>query len=251
MTNNTLKSVSIIGLGWFGTPLAHALKEKFEIYGTTRSAEKVSDFLSRGIKAETLDESGVPSSELMNSDIIVLNIPPFRNQLKWFQSWNWKSSSKIYFISSTSVYGDQEGLLDETTPPVPNTEGGQILVDEEQWFKSFPNCTIIRFGGLFGEGRHPGKFLAGRKDLDKGNWPVNLVHLNDCVSFLEHLIKEEITGETFNLVHPDHPSRESYYTTYCKDHQLAPPQFRPDHSIGKTISSSKVLQIHQFRAGLF
>lgn len=251
MSIKTNKTVSITGLGWFGTPLARRLSKDYSVRGTTRTADKLTTFSDLGIQAELLKDSSTPSSEVMNSDVLVLNIPPFKNQLAWFKAWKWNPSTHIIFISSTSVYGDQSGILDEGTLPVPNTEGGAILLEEENWLRTFPKTTLIRFGGLIGEERHPGKFLAGRTQLENGNWPVNLIHLEDCMAFTELVIKKELFGETYNLVHPDHPTRSDYYTDYCRRNSLPLPHFKTIESSGKTVSSQKAEAIYQFKAGLF
>ena len=53
------------------------------------------------------------------------------------------------------------------------------------------NTTVIRFGGLIGYDRMPGKFLTGKKDLPNGDAPVNLIHRDDCVQIIYQIIKNE------------------------------------------------------------
>ena len=43
-----------------------------------------------------------------------------------------------------------------------------------------PHCAV-RFAGLIGPARPPGRFLAGRTDLAGGERPVNLVQQIDCL----------------------------------------------------------------------
>ena len=239
--------ISIVGLGWFGEALALKLKSKHEILGTTRSQDKISAFANQNIYAEELNLSLTPSENILSSDVIILNIPPFHNQLAWLQSWAWKKSTHVIFISSTSVYGNLSGTVDESTTPVPDTENAKILVAEENWISSFPLFTIIRFGGLIGANRHPGKILSGRQNVQGGNLPVNLIHLNDCVNFVELIIDKKLTGETFNLVNPAHPSRKDYYQGYCLKHNLPLPEFLDSSEEGKIISDLKTGQHYPCR----
>jgi nucleoside-diphosphate-sugar epimerase len=231
--------ISIVGLGWFGEALAVKLKAKHEILGTTRSQDKISTFANQNIYAEELNLSLTASEKILSSDVIILNIPPFDNQLAWLKSWPWKKTAQVIFISSTSVYGNLTGTVDESTMPVPDTENAKILVAEENWISSFPVFTIIRFGGLIGANRHPGKILSGRQNVQGGNLPVNLIHLNDCVNFVELVIDKKLSGETFNLVNPEHPSRKAYYQGYCLKHNLALPEFLDSSEDGKIISNVK------------
>jgi len=101
--------------------------------------------------------------------------------------------------------------------------------------------TVLRFGGLIGEDRHPVRFLAGRKNLDNPNAPINLIHQKDCIGIIQKIIELDCWNETFNAVTPYHPSRKEYYTQKAKERNLDLPEFNNDKfSIGKTIASSKI-----------
>ena len=109
--------------------------------------------------------------------------------------------------------------------------------------------TIIRCGGLIGGERHPGKFLSGRTNLDGGNQPVNLIHLDDVVGFVKFVITQKLQQEVFNLVAPSHPSRRAYYQGFCQRRSLPLPEFTDSPVAGKTISSKKVEKLYAFTAG--
>ena len=112
--------ISVIGLGWYGAPLAKALQDEgHSLLGTTRTDEKRDQFLKLGIEAYKLDASLIPPPELMNVDVIVLNIPPFAGQLEWFKQWGWQKNTWLIFVSSTSVY------------PVAQSEMARLLLLEE------------------------------------------------------------------------------------------------------------------------
>ncbi len=239
--------ISIIGLGWFGEALAQKLQGKFEVAGTTRSLEKIQSFAQQDIDAEQLNTDLAPSLNMLSSDVIILNIPPFQNQLDWLKTWKWQPGTHVVFISSTSVYGNLAGTVDESTIPEPDTENAKVLVAEENFISHFPFYTIIRFGGLIGANRHPGKILSGRKNVQGGNLPVNLIHLNDCVNFVELVIEQKLKGETFNLVNPEHPTRRDYYQGYCLKHNLPLPEFVDSSEEGKIISNIKTAKHYKCR----
>ena len=245
-----LMKISIIGLGWFGKVLAKELSVTHEIRGTTRSQLKVLALADEHISAEALSPMDLPSQDLLNADVIVLNIPPFNEQLAWFQSWNWNKKTHVIFVSSTSIYGEVTGTVDENTVPKPDTPNSKILAQEEAWLRSFPLSTIIRFGGLIGKDRHPGKILSGRQNIGGANQPVNLIHLDDCVGFTKLVIEKKMINETFNLVHPDHPKRQDYYQGYCLREKLPLPHFIEDNMEGKIVSSEKVKSLYTFKTSL-
>ena len=236
--------ISILGLGWFGSKLADQLLSDYEVKGSTRSHPKIKAFHEKGIKADILIPGEKYPVQLFHADTIVINIPPFIHQLDWFKSWPIDKKTHVIFISSTSVYGELEGIVDEKTNPQPDTENAKYLLEQEKWISSFENYTIVRFGGLIGPDRHPGKYLSGRKNIAGGNQAVNLIHLDDAIGFTRMVIEKKIQAETFNLVHAEHPSRESYYSEYCRVHQLTLPEFIPGKSEGKKISNTKVSQYY-------
>ena len=147
-------NISIIGLGRFGEALGTVLKnDGHDINGTTRTEIKLSHLHEKHFQPSILVYPDAPSFDL-KSDIIILNIPPFPGQLEWFKTWNWSTHSKIIFISSTSTY------------PAPNSSSSEILLSEEEWVKStFPIFSILRFGGLYSDSFHPGKYLSGKQNL--------------------------------------------------------------------------------------
>ncbi|HSN47930.1 MAG TPA: hypothetical protein VLR29_04135, partial [Flavobacterium sp.] len=141
------------------------------------------------------------------------------------------------------VYGEDNLIVTEETELNPDTESGRQLVQAEQLMQSNPNfkTTILRFGGLIGEDRHPIKFLAGRTNLENPNAPINLIHQDDCIGIILKIIEQNSWNETFNAVTPFHPSRKEYYTQKAIEFKLALPEFNSENlTFGKTISSSKV-----------
>jgi nucleoside-diphosphate-sugar epimerase len=149
----------------------------------------------------------------------------------------------VLFISSTSVYGDDNSSVTEETNPNPDTESGRQLVLAEQLLQSNSNfkATILRFGGLIGEDRHPIRFLAGRQNIENPEAPINLIHQDDCIGIILKILRQNSWNETFNAVTPFHPSRKEYYTQKATDLNLVPPEFNYENpTFGKTILSSKV-----------
>lgn len=215
----------IIGLGWYGKPLAEKLVQLgYSVSGTTTSPEKLQAFLQDNIQAEILKYPDIPSD--LSADIIVLNIPPFADELSWFKKWPFKNNSWIIFISSTS--------------------NKEVLLEQEEWIRNhFQRWTILRFGGLIGGDRHPGKHLSGRKNLTGRLHPVNLIHQDDTVDATITVIEKRIINKTINVVSDEHPTREDYYTNWCKRHQLPLPEFdQTDSSTGKVVENEELKKFY-------
>ncbi|URM37769.1 SDR family oxidoreductase [Flavobacterium anhuiense] len=265
-----MTKISILGCGWLGLPLAKALIAKGNsVNGSTTSQDKLSilkdarinpflvilsevdgNFESDGI-SENID------SFLAESEILIIDIPPklrtvdpssekkvFVEKIKNLIPFIEKSTiQKVLFVSSTSVYGDDNGLVTEKTIPNPNTESGKQLLLSEKLLQKNQNfeATILRFGGLIGEDRHPVKFLAGKENIENPDAPVNLIHQNDCIGIIEAIINQSKWNEVFNAAAPFHPIREEYYTQKAAQMNLPLPNFSSEKSnIKKAISSKKI-----------
>lgn len=261
-----MKKISILGCGWLGLPLAKKLIEKGNsINGSTTSENKLSILKDAGINPFLITLESESVSETINdflaeSEILIVDIPPklrgnntdtsdstrkvFVEKIENLIPFIAKSTiKKVLFVSSTSVYGDQNDLITEETTPNPETESGKQLLLAEAVLQKNQNfqTTILRFGGLIGEDRHPVKFLAGKENLENPDAPVNLIHQIDCINIIEEIMLQSKWNEVFNAVAPFHPSRSAYYTQKAKEQNLTLPKFSTEKSnIKKIISSDKI-----------
>jgi nucleoside-diphosphate-sugar epimerase len=222
--------ISIIGLGWFGSPLALELKaDGHEVSGSSTSEEKINAFLQKDVYAFRLKYPEMPKA--IDADILILNIPPFPEELEWFKSWEISPETWVIFISSTSV----ESKTNET------------LSSQEEWVKTLPHWTILRFGGLFGGERHPGKYLSGKKNLPGRLWPVNMLHLNDAIGFTKKIIELKTKSKIFTVLSSDHPTREEFYTSFCMKNNLPLPEFdQDDVSLKSPLSNEEAQKLFSF-----
>ena len=267
-----MTQISILGCGWLGLPLAKALlKNGFAVNGSTTSNDKLLVLQNLGIQAFQINLSPTLSEEaaeetienfLEGSKTLIIDIPPklrgnsqedFVSKIQTVIPFIEKSTvENVLFISSTSVYGDTSSFdcaqddtlsVTEDSQLNPETESGKQLVKSEQLLQSNLNfkTTILRFGGLIGDDRHPIKFLAGRTNVENPNAAINLIHQEDCIGIIIKIIELDCWNETFNAAAPFHPSRKDYYTQKAVEFNLALPQFNSVNSnFGKTILSSKV-----------
>ena len=262
------KQISILGCGWLGFDLAKSfIKNGFSINGSTTTPGKILAFENANIKPFIISIGatniiGDMNPFLANSTILIIDIPP---QLRNGGSDNFVSKieriipfienstiEKVIFISSTSVYNDNECtsskqyIVDEKSIFEPETESGKQLLTAEKLLLSNKNfqTSIIRFGGLIGDYRHPIKHLAGRENIQNPEAPINLIHKNDCIGMIEKITEIDIWNEIFNGVHPNHPSRKEYYTQKATQMKLDAPKFETNQtSFGKLVSSEKSQKI--------
>lgn len=252
--------ISILGCGWLGLPLAAQLVEAgYKVKGSTTTPEKVELLQQKGIRPylinlqdENLDCAAV--KDFLQTQVLVLNIPPhlrsdggegYQKQMHLLLEFLSDSPvSRILFVSSTSVYLDLNRVV--TEEDIAFTEKQQpdhMLLQAERLFQQNDGwlTTILRFGGLVGDNRRPGRFLAGKKNVPNGDAPVNLIHLEDCLSLMHRIIEENIWGQVFHACADMHPLRKEFYTQAALALGLTPPEFVDmDETRFKLINSRKI-----------
>lgn len=254
-------NISILGCGWLGMPLAKELATKGHIIkGSTTGREKIANLSTEGIipyQIKLLEEGiqGDIEAFLNDAEVLIINIPPGLRQdpagnfiakmgrLK--DQIDRSHLGHIILVSSTSVFDDREDFPVYTEDVVPNSNqliSKQLIAVEELMISKDFKTSIIRFGGLYGPGRHPVNYLAGRKDINDRKAPVNLIHRDDSIGLIVSIIESGSPG-IFHGVNPDHPTKEEYYKEIAQKLHMALPEF--DHfkaSKGKIISSIRVGQ---------
>lgn len=249
-------NISILGCGWYGQALAKALiNAGHAVKGSTTSQQKMSALAADGIAPYLV--SFLPGDEhyddsFFTSDVLFICIPPksrsgegpgFIDKVRGIiKAIKKHSVKKVVFISSTAVYADINAEVDELSDPQPNIEAGRILLQAEDLFRAENTfkTTIIRFAGLIGPGRDPGRFFAGKKDIANGRAPVNLIHLDDCIGLSMAILDRQAFGYLFNGCSPHHPAKSAFYTKAAVNSGLETPEFIDELKEWKMVRSVQV-----------
>ena len=118
---------------------------------------------------------------------------------------------RIVFLSTCSVYGAQDGLLDETSSINPLSEYASSKVQAEEYLQN-SDAIIFRLGTLFGISDEFSRIrldlvvnILVTKALTEGKLTVfggeqwrPLLHVNDVANAINHTLEGEVTG-IFNL----------------------------------------------------
>lgn len=239
------KTISILGSGWLGKPLAeHFIKNDYKVKVSTTSKNKLNELASAGIEAYLLDIDNTTSEskQFFESDYLVIcitskSVHGFQNLINFVEG---STIDNVIFISSTSVYKKvnktitEDSLTDLSTSP---------LIEIEKLFiqnKSF-RTTVLRFAGLFGYERNPANFFRHGKIVSDPEGFVNLIHRDDCTKIIEQIIEQNIWEEIFNCCTDSHPTKREFYTKTAIDMGKLPPKFDENGcSDYKIISNEKL-----------
>lgn len=256
---SNISTISILGCGWLGLPLAKALAaKKFKVKGSVTSPDKFealrkNDVLPCHLVLGAADIM-LDDPRFFETDLLIVSIPPRRTEdvervfpaqiaqlIHYLEKYE---VQRVLFISSTSVYPDTAGIAREENIALPDKASGRALIAAENLLISNDTfkTTVVRFGGLIGADRNPARFLTRQKGTIDGSKPVNLIHRDDCIQIIIGLIDQEVWGAVFNACCPQHPNKKEFYETASEISGSPAPVFgEGSSSFGKIVDSTKLI----------
>jgi nucleoside-diphosphate-sugar epimerase len=103
-----------------------------------------------------------------------------------------------FFISSTSVYPQSQGeWVDEDSLAEPDNVNSQLIrAAEQKIIIAHPKNIVVRFSGIYGQGREYLLRLAQQTPAIQKNPPyfTNRIHRQDCVAVLLFLLQQQLSG---------------------------------------------------------
>jgi nucleoside-diphosphate-sugar epimerase len=222
------ESLSILGCGWLGLPLARLLAgEGYRVKGSTTREEKLELLRDAGIEPFIIrldpEADGDDITDFLQSEILVVDIPPERREdiieyhIAQFSSLidalGQSPVRSVVLVSSTSVYPSGGREVTEEEGGDPDSLSGQalLMVEEMMMSETGFQTTVVRFGGLIGYDRNPTAYLGRMKEITGPGQPMNLIHRDDCVRIIREIIRLGQWGEVFNACAPVHPLKGEYY----------------------------------------
>ncbi len=221
--NHAMRAL-IIGCGYVGLPLgAELVRLGHEVYGVRRSPEAgerisatgITPFLADITKPSDLSRISGPFDWVINcvsstkggvEEYREVYLNGTKNLVSWLQR---VPPKKFVYTSSTSVYGQTDGLpVKETSPTEPVSETSKLLVETEKVLldatqqKKLP-AVILRVAGIYGpeRGHLFQKFLSNQARIaGKGDRIINMVHLDDLVRIIIVALTNGRPGEIYNAV---------------------------------------------------
>lgn len=195
--------VLIAGCGDLGFGLATELvTQGHQVTGIRRTQL---DF-PHGVQGITGDLVEMDSDVLPDVDVVFLIMTPNgRNETAYRAAYfdtaqtiirRYQTTAKpvkVFFVSSTSVYGQSQGeWIDETTPAEPRSATANILLETELALAAAFQSVAVRCSGIYGAGRFRLlEKVESEEDWGLNSW-TNRVHRDDVVSALVMLARHAL-----------------------------------------------------------
>ncbi len=234
----------VVGCGYLGERVARRWVDAgFRVIATTRRETRAAELRERGITPAVVDvtvaepgwaklfaDAGVPETVFwgVGFDRAAGTTPRdvhgdgLRRLLDALATARPAGSTpRVILSSSTGVWGDEGGgAVNESTPPNPSREAGQVLVEAETLLAAHPAGpgTALRFAGLYGPGRLPrvADLKAGLPiAADPDSW-LNLIHVDDAAAVV-CTVADAASPRGLYVVADGHPvRRRDWYGTLAK-----------------------------------
>lgn len=228
----------------------HFITQGYQVHASTRSIDRLPEL--KRIKAEAfivdIDNLGDISQFLQAERLIInitcKNLTSFAQLIRQIEQ---STIKKVLLVSSTSVYDNLNTVVTE--------DQGAELEDSPLWqieqlfrHNAHFSTTVVRFSGLVGYSRHPGRFFRSGKVVEQPDAPVNLIHRDDCIGIISAIIEQGVWGEVFNGCAATHPSKREFYTHARKLLNLPAPEFaQTSEPAYKIVSHAKVQQVLNYQ----
>lgn len=120
-----------------------------------------------------------------------------RHVLDWLAQHG-QRPRRLLFVSSTAVYGQQDGeWVDETSPTAPAGFSGRVLLEAERLaLGSGLPVSVVRLAGIYGPGREwlIGQVRRGGQAPEAPPLYGNRIHSDDAAGLLAFLLEADARG---------------------------------------------------------
>ena len=182
----------------------------WEIFGTTRNSQTADFLIKKGVKPLMWSDESKIKSVINRSDYILHSIPPTEIGDPVYKRFSEaiisRSTNLSWFgyLSTTSVYGNHDGMwVDENTPVNPSSNRGLLRVKAEKNWSSINDLPlhIFRLAGIYGPNRSPlDKIRSGKAQLiSKPGQFFSRIHVEDIARVLKASIEMPNRGSVYNV----------------------------------------------------
>lgn len=217
------KRLVVFGAGYVGSAVVNeALQRGAEVIALTRNVDKAARLAERGARVIVADLAEDAWHREIDGAHFIVNcissggggaaayqrsyVEGTRSIGAWLRATG--PADKFLYTSSTSVYPQSGGVVDETTSTDGAGETAKILLAAEAVVKEMVEAkacrqaVILRLAGIYGPGRHHvlDQLRTGIRPLaGRGNHRLNLVHRDDIVSAICAALEPKVTSEAYEV----------------------------------------------------
>jgi nucleoside-diphosphate-sugar epimerase len=229
----------VFGAGYTGSRVAELATARGEkVIATVRSEERARGLAGKGFQVTCEPVLAVAERVVDESAHAIVCFPPDGETDAKLAPLLARARA-VSYISTTGVYGDTEGTIDDQTPvsPEPTPHQARILQAEEAY--RAVRATVLRAPGIYGpdRGLHVRvRTGAHRLPGDAAGWSSR-IHVDDLATLL--LASDAVRGETF-VVGDLEPARQRDVVAWiCEEYACAYPPTVPPEQVHETLRRNR------------
>lgn len=168
------------------------------VVASTRRAERAAEIEAAGAEALVAPalEASLIAPLARGADVLVSFPPDGVTDARVAEGLG--GARRVVYVSSTGVYGDRRGVIDDTTPVDPGAPRAGARLGAEEAHRA-AGAVVLRAPGLYG----PGTGLHERLRAGSYRVPgdglncISRLHLDDLAAFVRAAFERGRPGETF------------------------------------------------------
>ncbi|WP_257460933.1 NAD-dependent epimerase/dehydratase family protein [Archangium lipolyticum] len=216
------------------------------VLAVTRDEARREELSREGVQLPSLEEA-VASAKGAH---VVVSIPPEAGlDASLSESLSRAGPARLVYLSSTGVYGDARGHVDESTPIDTASTRARGRIDAEAHYRRLGGISL-RIAGIYGPGRGLHERLrAGTLRIpESGGGRISRVHVEDLVEALRVVLERGEPGGTY-CVADDRPATQAETSTWlCARLGLPPPPAVPLTSLHESLRGDRAISNARLKA---
>jgi nucleoside-diphosphate-sugar epimerase len=242
--------VFVLGTGYTGTAVVKLARARGQrVLATVRQPDAIAPLKELGAEPILLQELDATLGKYVTPQThVVITFPPDGSTDERIAK-GLTGAGSITYVSTTGVYGDQRGHVDDGTPVPPPTPRTAPRLDAEAIYRALGG-TVLRSPGIYGpdRGLHV-RLLRGEYRLpDNGHNTVSRIHVQDLARFI--LASAGVHGESFVVGDMEPATHERVVRWLCEAYGVAFPASAPSHELHHTLRADRAVDSARARRAL-
>ena len=240
------RSLLLVGFGNVADHLYQAQSVYGAVYATTRKLERFPSLRQRGIEPLIL---AVPPSDEQSREIerlscdadVLVSYPPTPDTDEKLAAAINRSARRLVYISSTGVYGDFSGVVDDSTPVDRFSKHSESRLKAEDLFLQTCDAVVLRAPALYGPGYGLHKSLESGKYRLPGDGATfsSRIHLEDLARIVLEVFETDITSGAYLVGDSLPASKRDVVAWLCERMSLPMPESVPLDSVHHTLRADR------------
>lgn len=241
----------LLGIGQVSRAIIAQARGTRAVHGTTRNPLRIFELVELGITPLIMP---LPSAQLVEHEAIaadvVVTFPP-DGETDAILARGVQGARRVVYISSTSVYGQKEGIVDDTTPTDPACPRSAVRLHAEQIWRD-RGAIVLRAPGIYG--KEQGLHLALRDGKYQmpgmGERVISRIHVDDLAGLVLAVLDSDLTSETFVVGDKNPCPQKEIVSWLCEKMQMPMPPCAALNEVNPTLRGNRRINAERILARL-